>query len=133
MKAFQRRNKSKDTGVLNPQERAILAASAKPLQAEVGWRLAEDPTSGARVGLPGRLATETSRGASGTRWSSAQGQLQVETFRIANTRLEAVFERQKREPFDRRPGYNVLRPDFFVMSGIQGLKKFYVRAVRQGQ
>ena len=129
VQAFQRRNKSKDTGVLNPQERSILAASAKPLQDEVGWRLVEDPVNGVRVGLPGRLATETARGQSGTRWSSLQGQLQIETFRLPNTRLEAAFERQKREPFDRRPGYNVLRPDFFVISGTQGLKKFYVRAM----
>jgi peptidoglycan hydrolase-like protein with peptidoglycan-binding domain len=128
VKAFQKRNKSKDTGVLNPQERAVLAASAKPLQDEVGWQLVEDRISGARLGLPGKLATETSRGQSGTHWSSAQGQLQIETFRIPNTRLEAVFEREKREPFDRRPSYNLLRPDFFVVSGIQGLKKFYVRA-----
>lgn len=128
VKAFQKRNKSKDTGVLNPQERAVLAASAKPLQDEVGWRLIEDRVGGVRVGLPGKLATETSRGASGTRWTSAQGQLQIETFRIPNTQLEAVFERQKREPFDRRPSYNLLRPDFFVISGTQGLKKFYVRA-----
>ena len=118
VKAFQKRNKSKDTGVLNLQERAILAASAKPLQEEVGWRLVEDAVSGARVGLPGKLATDTSRGQSGTRWASAQGQLQIETFRIANARLDAVFERQKREPFDRRSGYNLLRPEFFVISGM---------------
>jgi len=134
VKAFQKRNKSKDTGVLNPQERAILAASAKPLQDEVGWRFVQDQVSGARVGLPGKLATETSRAASGTRWSSAQGQLQIETFRVSNTRLEAVFDREKREPFDRRSGYNLLRPDFFVISGTQGLKKFYVRAfLRDGE
>jgi peptidoglycan hydrolase-like protein with peptidoglycan-binding domain len=128
VKAFQKRNKTKDTGVLNPQERAALAASAKPLQDEVGWQLVEDGVSGARLGLPAKLASETSRGETGTRWSSAQGQLQIETFRVPNTRLEAVFDRQKREPFDRRPTYNLLRPDFFVVSGFQGLKKFYVRA-----
>jgi S1-C subfamily serine protease len=128
VKAFQLRNKTKDTGVLNPRERAILAASAKPLQHEVGWRLVEDRVSGARLGVPDKLATETSRGASGTRWSSAQGQLQIETFRVANARLEAVFNRQKRDPLGRRPGYEVLRSDFFVISGTQGLKKFYVRA-----
>ena len=131
VKAFQKRNKSKDTGVLNLQERAILAASAKPLQSEVGWRLAEDPVSGARVGLPGKLVPIATRGASGTRWSSQQGQFQIETFRIPNMRLEAVYERQRREPFDRRPSYNVLRPEFFVISGMQGLKKFYVRASAQ--
>ena len=46
-------------------------------------------------------------------------------------RLEAAYERQRREPFDRRPSYNVLRPEFFVISGMQGLKNFYVRASAQ--
>jgi peptidoglycan hydrolase-like protein with peptidoglycan-binding domain len=131
VKAFQKRNKSKDTGVLNLQERASLSASAKPLQSQVGWRLVEDPVSGARIGLPGKLVPIATRGASGTRWSSQQGQFQIETFRISNTKLEAAYERQRREPFDRRPAYNVLRPDFFVISGMQGLKKFYVRASAQ--
>lgn len=131
VKAFQKRNKSKETGVLNLQERAILAASARPLQSEVGWRLVEDPISGVRLGLPGKLVPIAERGASGSRWTSQQGQFQVETFRIPNTRLEAAYERQRREPHDRRPSYNVLRPEFFVISGVQGLKKFYVRASAQ--
>ena len=127
VKAFQKRNKSKDTGVLNPQERAMLAASAKPLQDEVGWRLVEDQVTGARVGLPGKLATETSRGQSGTRWTSAQGQLQIETFRIADTARSRVRTAQARTV---RPAARLHRaaPDFFVISGTQGLKKFYVRA-----
>jgi len=132
VKAFQKRNKSKETGVLNLQERAILASSAKPLQDEVGWRLTEDPVIGARIGLPGKLVPIETRGATGTRWSSQQGQFQVETFRMTGTRLDAAYERQRREPFDRRPSYNVLRPEFFVVSGVQGLKKFYVRAFARG-
>ena len=129
VKAFQKRLKNKPTGVLNPQERAALAAAARPKRAEVGWRMAEDRVTGGRVGLPGKLATETSAGATGTRWSSAQGQLQVETFRITTgATLEAVLEQQKQEPPGRRIRYSVLRPDYFVVSGTQGLKKFYVRA-----
>ena len=128
VKAFQRRIKAKDTGVLNPQERAQLTAAARPKQHEVGWQYKEDPVTGARVGLPGKLATVTTPGATGTRWSSQQGQLQIETFRLVGTTMEAAFERQKREPVGRRAGYSVMKPDFFVISGTQGLKKFYVRA-----
>jgi hypothetical protein len=88
----------------------------------------DDPVIGARVGLPGKLATQSKPGASGTRWSSAQGQLQIETFRIdTGASLDAVFEQQKKMP-RRRISYNVLRPDYFVVSGMQGLKKMYVRA-----
>jgi hypothetical protein len=65
----------------------------------------------------------------GTHWQSAHGEVQVDTFRIAGPgiTLASVFEQQKKEPADRKPDYNVLRPDFFVVSGLQGLKKFYVR------
>ena len=135
VKAFQKRTKTKETGVLNLQERAALTTSAKPKQDEVGWKLLDDPATGARIGVPGKLVPQTSQGKSGTRWASAQGQLQVETFRVANTTLEAAYEQQRREPTGRKPAYNVIRPnEFFVVSGTQGLKKFYVRgAARDGE
>jgi len=44
-----------------------------------------------------------------------------------------VFERMKKEPAGRKPDYSVLRPDFFVISGLQNLKKFYVRAQLRGE
>jgi peptidoglycan hydrolase-like protein with peptidoglycan-binding domain len=135
VKAFQKRNKTKETGVLNLQERAALTASAKPRQDEVGWKLLDDPVTGARLGVPGKLVPQASQGKSGTRWASAQGQLQVETFRITNTTLEAAYEQQRREPVGRKPSYNVIRPnESFVVSGMQGLKKFYVRGfARDGE
>jgi len=70
-----------------------------------------------------------SAGKSGTRWSSAQGQVQVETFRVrgSGTTLAAVFEQQKKEPDNRKIALNALRNDTFILSGLQGLKKFYVR------
>ena len=60
--------------------------------------------------------------------------MQIETFRIeTGATLDAVFEQQKKQP-RRRVTYNVLRPDFFVVSGTQGLKKFYVRGfVKDGE
>ena len=72
----------------------------------------------------------------GTRWSSAQGQVQVETFRIREpgTTLAAVHDQQKKEPSTRRLEVNLLRSDFFILSGMQNLKKFYVRAeIRDGE
>ena len=69
-------------------------------------------------------------GQGGTRWSSAQGQVQVETFRIREpgTTISSVYTQQKAEPAGRKLEVNVLRSDFFILSGLQGLKKFYVRA-----
>jgi peptidoglycan hydrolase-like protein with peptidoglycan-binding domain len=128
VKAFQRRHNHKATGALSPDQRAALAAAAAPRQQEVGFRLLDDPKTGARVGIPDKLATQTIPHQSGTHWRSAQGQLQIETFRIdTGATLEAVFEQQKALP-RRRVTSGVLRPDHFVVSGTQGLKKFHVRA-----
>ncbi len=86
--------------------------------------------TGARLGLPTRQAPNKSQSKTGSRWSSAQGQVQVETFKIRQpgTTLAAVHEQQKKEPSTRKLEVNLLRGDFFILSGVQGLKKFYVRA-----
>jgi S1-C subfamily serine protease len=136
IKAFQRNRKLKETGVLNPQERALLSAAAKAQQTHVGWAMVDDPVTGARLGLPTRQAPIQSQGQAGTRWSSRQGQVQIETFRIREpgTTLARVHEQQKKEPATRRLSLNVLRPDFFVLAGMQGLKKFCIRAqIKDGE
>jgi hypothetical protein len=136
IKTFQHDRKFKETGVLNTEERALLAAAAKAKQAQIGWSLVDDPVTGARIGLPTKQVPNKSQTKSGTRWSSAQGQVQVETFKIREpgTTLAAVYEQQKKEPATRKLEVNFLRPDFFILSGMQNLKKFYVRAeIRDGE
>src|SRR5262245_17800062 len=130
IKTFQRDRKFKETGVLSPQERALLAAAAKAKAAQVGWGMVDDPVTGALIGLPTKQVPNKSQGRSGTRWASAQGQVQIETFKIREpgTTLAAVYEQQKKEPPTRRLEVNLLRPDFFILSGMQNLKRFYVRA-----
>jgi Putative peptidoglycan binding domain len=135
VKAFQKRRGGKETGVLNPQERAALSAAAKPKQEAVGWRMLNDGVSGVRLGLPAKLAPQASGIAGGSRWTSARGELQIETFRIAapGTTLQAAFEQQQNVA-ERKVAYKLLRPDFFIVSGLQGLKKVYVRgAFKDGE
>lgn len=136
IKAYQKDHGAKETGVLNPQERTTLAAAARKLQNEVGWKIAADPINGIRLGVPGKLVPQMSSmaNATGSKWSSAQGQIQVETWRLRDTgiTIATVAERQKKEPAGRKIDYSVVRPDFFVLSGLQGLKKFYVRGQIRG-
>jgi peptidoglycan hydrolase-like protein with peptidoglycan-binding domain len=130
VKSFQKRSKARETGLLTAEERARLAAAVKAQQEQVGWRLVEDDViPGARLGIPAKLALKSERGASGTRWFSARGEIQIETFRekMAGTQLSALFEEQKKVG-DRKVEYGALRPDSFVLSGLQGLKRFHVRA-----
>jgi hypothetical protein len=136
IKSFQRDRKFTETGTLNPQERALLAAAAKAKAAQVGWSMVDDPVTGALIGLPTKQVPNKSQGRSGTRWASAQGQVQIETFKIREpgTTLAVVYEQQKKEPPTRRLEVNLLRPDFFILSGMQNLKRFYVRAeIKDGE
>jgi peptidoglycan hydrolase-like protein with peptidoglycan-binding domain len=128
VKAFQKRNGGKETGILNLDERAKLADSARTKRQNAGWRVVDDRVSGARLGLPAKFAPQSSAGASGTHWQSSRGEVQVEAFRITGTTLEAAFEKAKKQPPTREVNYQVIKPDFFVVSGMQGgVKKFYVR------
>jgi hypothetical protein len=103
-----------------------MAATAAARQNAAGWRTVEDPVTGARVGVPGKYAPKFAPGPIGSRWSSEQGQLQIETFRIdTGATLEAVFAQQKKQP-RRRITSSTLRPDSFVIAGMQGLKKLTV-------
>lgn len=134
IKAYQKDRNAKQTGVLNPQERTALAAAAKKLQNDVGWKVGEDPINGIRLGIPNKLVPQMSSigNASGSKWTSAQGQIQIETWRLRATTIAAVAEREKNEPPGRKIDYSAVRPEFFVLSGLQGLKKFYVRGQISG-
>jgi len=136
IKNFQKRIKTRVTGVLTAEERARLVAAANDHEESFGWTVVTDPATGVRIGLPGKLAPQAHDAAHGTRWSSKYGEVQVETFRLkrADLKLDAVFEAMKREPAGRRIDYSTLRDDGFVISGMQGLKYFTVRAkMRDGE
>jgi hypothetical protein len=130
IKSFQKSIGARETGVVAQPERAQLAANSKAVQERVGWALVEDKVTGAQLGLPTKQVSNMARAGSGTRWSSAQGQVQIETFRIRGpgTTLADVAERQRAEPSNRKLDVNFTRDDVFILSGLQGLKKFYVRA-----
>jgi hypothetical protein len=134
VRAYQTRHKNPVTGVMSAEERAALAAAVEPRKQDVDWRLTEDSVTGARVGLPTRFATKVTRLQNGTRWSSAQGQLVVETFRIdTGATLEGVFEQQKKIA-RRRLASSAMQADSFVITGMQGLKKMVVRGfARDGE
>jgi len=136
VKNFQKRKKNKVTGVLSNAERAELLAAAKDHEEEFGWSVVADPATGIRIGLPTKMVPQAREAAHGTRWSSRHGEVQVETFRFTDPdlKLSALFEREKKEPATRRVEHSTLRDDNFFISGLQGLKKFSVRAqMRNGE
>jgi hypothetical protein len=81
--------------------------------------------------LPEKLVPNSSTSRSGSRWTSAQGQIQIETFRYTEAALPALFEDEKKTS-KRRVTASVLRAGSFVISGVQRLKNFIVRAQASG-
>lgn len=128
IKAFQKNQKVADTGTLSPQQRNALAAEAKTLQDNVGWKVITDPLTGTRLGLPMKLLPQVVSDVNGTKWSSATGAIQAELSRRkeAGATTTTVADKEKKAA-DRKVTYSVVKPDFFVLAGIQGLKKFYIR------
>jgi peptidoglycan hydrolase-like protein with peptidoglycan-binding domain len=134
IKEFQKDRGGKQTGVLNPQERSALAETARRRQENVGWKIVTDAGTGARLGVPTKLVPQQSSDANGAKWSSATGTIQIQLARRkeANPTTAKLAEQEKKEPAGRKVDYSVVKPDFFVLSGMQGLKKFYVRGTFKG-
>ncbi len=134
IKEFQKTRGAKQTGVLNPQERGILAETAKKRQDNAGWKIVTDPGTGARLGIPTKLVPQQSSDANGAKWTSSTGTVQIQLARRkeAGPTTAKLAEQEKKEPGGRKVDYTVVKPDFFVLSGLQGLKKFYVRGTFKG-
>ena len=134
IKEFQKANGGKPTGVLNPKERSVLAETGRRRRENAGWKLVTDTLSGAQLGIPTKLVPQQTSDANGTKWSSPTGTIQV----LLTRRKEAgpttakLADREKKEPIGRTVDYTVVKPDFFVLSGLQGQKKFYVRGTFKG-
>ena len=134
IKEFQKDRGGKQTGVLNPQERSTLAETARRRQENVGWKIVTDAGTGARLGVPTKLVPQQSSDANGAKWSSSTGTIQIQLARRkqADPTTAKLAEQEKKEPAGRKVDYSVVKPDFFVLSGMQGLKKFYVRGTFKG-
>jgi peptidoglycan hydrolase-like protein with peptidoglycan-binding domain len=133
IKEFQKSRGARQTGVLNPQERGVLADTARQRQQSVGWKIITDAGTGVRLGIPTKLVPQQTSDASGAKWTSPTGTVQI----VLSRRKEASpstakLAEQEKKANGRTVDYNVVKPDFFVLSGLQGLKKFYLRGTFKG-
>jgi hypothetical protein len=109
--------------IIGPPSQSALAAA--------GWRIIDDLVTGARLGLPSALVPKTAPARMGSRWTSGQRQIDIETFRLHEGALAALFDDEKKVR-RRTVEHSTLTPDSFVMSGMQGLKRFIVRVQSNG-
>src|ERR1700722_13641884 len=108
---------------IGPPSQGALAAA--------GWRIIDDLVTGARLGLPSALVPKTVPARMGSRWTSRGGQIDIETFHLHEGALAVLFDTEKKVR-RRTVEHSTLTPDSFVMSGMQGLKRFIVRVQSNG-
>jgi peptidoglycan hydrolase-like protein with peptidoglycan-binding domain len=133
IKEFQKSRGARQTGVLNPQERDVLAETARKRQENVGWKIVTDAGTGVRLGIPTKLVPQQSSDAGGAKWTSPTGTVQIVlTRRKEANPTTAKLAEQEKKANGRAVDYTVVKPDFFVLSGLQGLKKFYLRGTFKG-
>src|SRR6516164_5772591 len=77
IKDYQKVKGGRPTGVLNPQERSVLAETARQRQGHVGWKIVTESGSGARLGIPSKLVPQQTNDANGAKWSSPNGTIQI--------------------------------------------------------
>jgi peptidoglycan hydrolase-like protein with peptidoglycan-binding domain len=133
IKEFQKSRGARQTGVLNPQERGVLADTARQRRESVGWKIITDAGTGVRLGIPTKLVPQQTSDANGAKWTSPTGTVQIVLSRRKEANLTtAKLAEQEKKANGRTVDYNVVKPDFFVLSGLQGLKKFYLRGTFKG-
>ena len=133
IKEYQKSRGARQTGALNPQEREGLADTARRRRDNVGWKIITDAGTGVRLGIPTKLVPQQASDASGSKWTSPTGTVQIVlTRRKEANPTTAKLAEQEKKANQRTIDYNVVKPDFFVLSGLQGLKKFYLRGSFKG-
>lgn len=92
----------------------------------------DDAATGARLGLPSKLVPQAGASRGGSAWTSGHGQIQIETFRLHEGALPALFDQEKKAPRQRSVELSALKANSFVITRTQGLKDFLVRAELSG-
>ncbi len=127
--AYVKRLGSAAAGSLDAGTRAHLFAEAKARRQEAGFAPVTDKRAGFVFALPMKLLSRETGTESGTRFSSADGEIVVDTLArpAANGGLPEVFARMSATAGARKVTYKLLRPDFLVVSGEIGDHTFYSR------
>jgi hypothetical protein len=128
IRAYQIRNKAKNDGILTPPMRAALLAEGAKARQAAGFGVVDDQKSGMRIGVPLKLLDQRAAGKSGSIFKAKDGSASLETFveDASRTTLADLFERVTADS-TRRVTYKVLRPDFYVVSGDVGQRRFFSR------
>ncbi|MGO9418451.1 peptidoglycan-binding domain-containing protein [Roseiarcus sp.] len=113
--AFQLTQKGKGDGVLSAGQLQALLEAGQKAEAGAGFKTSVDPKTGARIGTPTKLI-------------DAKSGVTLDFALDASGDLLDLYARLAADTPTRKVAYKALKPGaFFVVSGLDGGKKFYAR------
>ncbi len=127
--AFADRSGAAPEAALTGPVRSKLLVAAEAARGAAGFTLLRDTRAALSIGVPSKRLPVRSPIPDGTRYASGDGRSVLETAgRPASPDgLADVFARLTREAPERHVAYKLARPDFVVVSGEVGDRKFYSR------
>ncbi len=127
--AYSKEAKQPPLAVLERTGRERLVAAAKVVAGAVGFATVRDKRAGFVLALPQKILTKVTTTDTGTRSASSDGSSVVETLSrpAGDGGLAALFDRMSAATATRNVTYKFSKPDFFVVAGESGERKFYSR------
>lgn len=134
VRSFQRSLNQAPSGLMTKEQLRRLSTEAARIENAFGYRLHHDPATGATIGLPGKFVTQVTNLRRGTQFASSNGEVDMVTIRIplAERSLSDLYRIHTRKA-GRSVEYSVFRGDWFVVTGKEDGKHFYVRAHSWGE
>ncbi|MGV2979797.1 peptidoglycan-binding protein [Camelimonas sp. ID_303_24] len=129
MAAFEKRELLQPGAVIAGPGLAVLRAAANRQKGAVGFTLIDDAATGARIGAPARLFDRKESAPGRTRLSSSRTPAALTLFAggTEDGDLAAWFARATGAAPGRKVTYKLLRPDFTVVTGDEGSRRFFTR------
>lgn len=128
MLAFERKNQGTPDGILTPPERAALKRDADAARAVLRFAETTDQATGIRIGMPAALLTQRVAVANGVVYRRTDGAVSLQLSQLPPAQaFTDLFEQLKQDGPGRKVTYRLQRPDWFVVSGEEGGRKFYTR------
>ncbi len=126
--AFERRAQGVSDGILTPPERAALTRAADQARLAIRFAPITDQSTGIRIGLPAALLPARVAVENGVVYRRPDGAVTLQLTSLpAAQAFDDLFERLRQDGPGRKVTYRLKRPDWFVISGEEGGRRFYTR------
>ena len=117
------------TGRLTEAEVEILGARAEAAKRDTGYGIHDDAATGLTMGLPLRLVPYAGPVSHGSRFVSSDGRIDIELLRFGpEENLRSLYRRLETSNPARQTTYSAVRDNWFVVTGLDDGREFYIRA-----